>query len=254
LPQDAPVHQDLAALVFAPIPPRRRRSIAPSIAVVANGLPLDGDNEDRLAAIAQPLAFAANQSLFMGGEAAEAVFLVISGMLRAFKSLPDGRRLITGFMGEGDFIGLAVDGFYEYAVEAVTPITLRRFPRHRFEAILDESPRLRNTLLHNATEELRLAQDHMVLLGCKNATEKIASFLLQLARRNKRGGRSPSPVSLSMTRGDIADYLGMTAETVSRSLSLLRENGVIDFRAQRSVAILRFDKLVAQSGGSVSLE
>jgi CRP-like cAMP-binding protein len=113
---------------------------------------------------------------------------------------------------------------------------------------------LRNTLLHNATEELRLAQDHMVLLGCKNATEKLASFLLQLARRNKRAGRPPSPVSLSMTRGDIADYLGMTAETVSRSLSLLRENGVIDFRAQRSVAILRFDKLVAQSGGSVSLE
>ena len=192
--------------------------------------------------------------MFTGGETAGVVFLVINGMLRAFKSLPDGRRLITAFLGEGDYLGLAVDGRYQYAVEAVTPVNLRRFPRHRFEAILGDSPRLRNTLLHNATEELRLAQDHMVLLGRKSAMEKLTSFLLHLARRNKRAGRPPSPVSLSMTRGDIADYLGLTTETVSRTLTLLREDGVINFPASRKVAILRFDKLAALSSGSASPE
>lgn len=202
-------------------------------------------------AIARPVTIGANRALFLDGEAADDAFLVSTGAVRAFRLLPDGRRLITAFMFEGDFLGFAVDGRYEFAAETITPTRLCRFPRPRLDALLDDCPRLRNALLHFATEELRLAQDHMVLLGCKSATEKLASFLLHLARRTARGGTQAEPflVPLPMTRSDIADHLGLTTETASRTLTLLREKGTIDLPTLRSVAVLRPHELAALAGG-----
>ncbi len=245
------MHQDLASTALAPCLPRKQQAPAATCPELANYLPL-GDNElTRLMAIARPVPVAAHRRLFLDGEPADDTFLLSSGAVRTFRLLPDGRRLITAFMFEGDFLGFTVDGRYEFAAETITPARLCRIPRRRLDALLDDCPRLRNALLHFATEELRLAQDHMVLLGRKSATEKLASFLLHLARRHARDGRTTEPmqVPLPMTRGDVADHLGLTTETVSRTLTQLRATGAIDIPSLRSVTVLHPGALAALADG-----
>lgn len=248
----AGVRPQFASTAPAPCRPRKEQGTSPSCPELAHFIPLGDSELSKLKAIAQPDSVGANQRLFLHGEAADSAFLLSTGAVRTFRLLPDGRRLITAFMFEGDFLGFAVDGRYEFAAETITPVRLCRFPRHRLEALLDDCPRLRNTLLHFATEELRLAQDHMVLLGRKSATEKLASFLLHLARRNARGGAATTPavVPLPMTRSDIADYLGLTTETVSRALARLRTRGTIALPTLRNVAVLRPRDLDALAGGA----
>ncbi len=251
MPHHAAVHQDLTSTAAAPCLPRKQQAWALTCLELADYVPLGGDELSRLMAIAQPMEIGGNRALFLSGEAADGAFLVITGAVRAFRLLPDGRRMITAFMFGGDFLGFAVGGRYEFAAEAITPARLCRFSRRHLNALLDDCPRLRNTLLHLATEELRLAQDHMVLLGCKSATEKLASFLLHLARRNARGGTQANPalVPLPMARSDIADHLGLTTETASRALTQLRAKGMIDLPTPRSVALLRPHELAMLAGG-----
>ncbi len=235
-------------------PARAQSTGAALCAEVAHHIPIDADEIARLGAIAKPLAISANNVVISQGEAADHTFLVNNGALRVFRSLPDGRRLITAFLFEGDFLGFTVDDRYQFAVETITPVRLCRFLRSRFEALLDDCPQLRNTLLHFATEELRLAQDHMVLLGCKSAMEKLASFLLHLTWRIAHGGMRTSALSvpLPMTRSDIADHLGLTTETVSRSLAQLKARGIIDVPSPRNVAVLRPKELATLAGSRLT--
>ena len=111
------------------------------------------------------------------------VFTVISGMLKLSKLLPDGRRQITGFLMAGDYLGLAFAERYVCSAEAVTPVRLCRFPRSAFLGLLDQFPALEKALLGRAATELAAAQQQMLLLGRKNAHERVASFVLQLAER-----------------------------------------------------------------------
>jgi len=141
--------------------------------------------------------------------------------------LADGRRQITGFMFAGDFFGFGTPGEYGYAAEAITATTLIRFARRDVERATETSPALQRRLLAIANEELRNAQDQMLLLGRKTAHEKVASFLISLARRAERGSRPGNPVHIPMSRTDIADYLGLTMETVSRTITHFKCAGVI---------------------------
>ncbi len=172
--------------------------------------------------------FPAQTMLFDQGALAGGVFNVTEGMVRLYKSLPDGRRQIVGFALPGDFLGLALMDRYGVAAEAVTPVRVCRFARAAFLAYVDGKPHLLRRLHEFTGHELSLAQDQMVLLGRRSAAEKIAAFLLNMQTRYGRIGANSVTVPLPMSRQDIADYLGLTIETVSRTVTkLAREKALV---------------------------
>ena len=146
-------------------------------------------------------------------------------MLRLYKLLPDGRRQITGFLSAGHLLGLAPEGVCVYTAEAITEVSLCRYKRKAFDRLIDEVPGFAKRLLAVASHELCAAQNQMLLLGRKAATEKVASFLLLMADQQGKDGEAT--IDVPMTRNDIADYLGLTIETVSRTLTKLRQDGLI---------------------------
>jgi CRP/FNR family transcriptional regulator len=208
---------------------------------------LNGHELDRLNAIVSVVQIAPQQTLFCEGEPAHSLFNVTRGTLRVSKMLVDGRRQITGFLGPGDFLGLAFNDTYAYTAEAVTATRLCRFPRTKLEALLEEFPALEKRLLGVASNELAAAQDQMLLLGRKSAAEKVASFLLLLADRAKRQGRPANSVELPMTRTDIADYLGLTMETVSRTFSRFETEGAI--RSERAQVVIERPEVLEDLAG-----
>jgi CRP/FNR family transcriptional regulator len=181
-----------------------------------------------LDAISQVRHFSAKTLMFDQGALAGAVFNVTEGIVRLYKSLADGRRQIVGFALPGDFLGLALMDRYGVAAEAVTPVRVCRFPRAAFLTYVDGKPHLLRRLHEFAGHELSLAQDQMLLLGRRTAEEKVAAFLLNLQARYGRIGVRSVTVPLPMSRQDIGDYLGLTIETVSRTLTkLARDKAVI---------------------------
>lgn len=179
---------------------------------------------DRISHVAN---FAPKTMLFDQGALAGSLFNVTEGVVRLYKSLPDGRRQIVGFALPGDFLGLALMDRYGVAAEAVTPVTACRFGRSAFLAYIDDKPHLLRRLHEFAGHELSLAQDQMLLLGRRTAEEKIAAFLLNLQSRYGRIGATSVTIPLPMSRQDIADYLGLSIETVSRTLTKLAREKVI---------------------------
>ena len=188
---------------------------------------LEAEELRRLAEILTNMKVETAHTLFSEGDRADMLFNVTSGTMKLYKLLPDGRRQITGFLLPGDFLGLSVNDTYAYSAEAVTAATLCRFPRRRLEALLEEYPKMQRRLFAMASNELAAAQDQMLLLGRKNAKERIASFLLLLSQRAVRRGFKDNPVHVPMSRSDIADYLGLTTETVSRTFTQLKTSNVI---------------------------
>jgi len=181
----------------------------------------------RLLAIFTTIEFDPHQPIIDEGEQADYLFNVTDGAVKLYKLLPDGRRQITGFLFAGDFLGIAMNEKYAYSAEALGRVSLCRFPRRKLEALLDEFPKLEKRLLGMASNELVQAQDQILLLGRKTAQEKIISFLLNLSDRAIKRSNEPSPVALPMGRADIADYLGLTTETVSRTITHLKRDGLI---------------------------
>ena len=189
----------------------------------------------------------AGDVIFDEGEAADSVVTITSGTAKVFKLLPDGRRQITGFLFPGDFAGLALEGTYVYSAEAVTEVNLCRFPRRQLKSLLDRFPKMEQRVLRMTVNELTTAQDQMVLLGRKTASEKIASFLLMLCDRT--GQEESEEVAVPMTRTDIADYLGLTTETVSRTFTQLRKAGCIRLVDTGTVRLSDRDQLQDLSAG-----
>lgn len=189
------------------------------------------------------LVLDAGDILFAESDPAAHVFNVTDGTLKIYKLLPDGRRQVTGFLFTGDFLGLANAAAYAYSAEAVTPARLCRFQRRKLDGFLAEHPEMERRLLHRASNELAEAQEQMLLLGRKTAKERIASFLLLLSRRAEQRGESADPVFVPMNRTDIADYLGLTTETVSRTFTRLKTDGIIQLLPDGLVRLARRDAL-----------
>ncbi len=196
----------------------------------------------QLAAARMHQQAAPGETFLNEGEAATHFFNVVDGAVKVFKLMPDGRRQITGFLFAGDLLGLAFNDTYTYSAEAITPVKLCRFPRRQLERLLDAFPKMERRLLAMASNELAAAQEQMMLLGRKTAHERIASFLLSLARREERHGGGES-VMLPMTRTDIADYLGLTTETASRVFTSLKKRGYIELEAGGRVRFADRDSL-----------
>ena len=185
-------------------------------------------------------------SLIVEGDPAESVYTVLSGMLKLYKIMPDGRRQITGFLIPGDFVGLAFGDDYIYSAEAVVPTTACRFGRSQFNNLLKEHPTLERRLLSIVSTELAAAQEQMLLLGRKTAKERLASFLLALAERTGTADRAM--LSLPMVRLDIADYLGLTVETVSRTFTQFRKSDLLTNVDKDGCKIVSKDALAAVAG------
>ncbi|GAB4195746.1 MAG: helix-turn-helix domain-containing protein [Thalassobaculales bacterium] len=215
--------------------------------------PLDADETARLAAIITTLEAAPKDELFHEGQAAAYTYNVTAGTLKLFKSLPDGRRQITGFLFPGDFIGLGPHGHYAQSAEAVTHVKLCRFPRREFDRLLGDFPKLEHRLLEYAETELSAAQEQILLLGRKTAVERLASFLLMLEKRAMRRGLPGNPIAVPMGRTDIADYLGLTIETVSRLFTRLKTAQVVRLLEGNFVQVLDQAGLEDLAEGASSL-
>jgi CRP/FNR family transcriptional regulator, anaerobic regulatory protein len=210
---------------------------------------LRGSEIDRIAEIVSRISIPAGRTVFQEGDEADYVYNIISGALRLFKLMPDGRRQITGFLFPSDFVGIALKARYAYSAESVCDMTVCRFPRHKLEALFAEFPALETRLLETAGNELIAAQDQMLLLGRKTAAERLASFLLRLRARAMARGAKVDTVDLPMTRTDMGDYLGLTVETVSRTFTKLRQKGLIATPNPHEVEILDPDGLARMAEG-----
>ncbi|HSY85706.1 MAG TPA: helix-turn-helix domain-containing protein [Verrucomicrobiae bacterium] len=197
----------------------------------------------RLSAIIQGRRVETGGTVISEGDPATDLFNVVRGSVKLYKLLPDGRRQVTGFLFPGDFLGIALNDIYAYTAEALEPLQLCRFPRKKLEDLLVELPKLERRLLGETAHELAVAQDQMLLLGRKTAKERVASFLVSLSRRAVKRRRPASPLEIPMSRTDMADFLGLTTETVSRTLTQLRRAKLIADNGRKGIAILDRDGL-----------
>ena len=181
--------------------------------------------------------FPPKRVVFWEGDPARDVFEVTRGVLRVFRILPDGRRAIVGFIFAGDVIGLSFRDRYLFTAEAVTEVGIRRMPRSRFQALVDDAPALRSEVLSKLRDEMCAAQDQMLLLLHRSAEERVASFLQSVALRVADGVGRGVRIDLAMSRTDIADYLGLTIETVCRAITKLKGNGVISLDGPHRITI-----------------
>ena len=204
--------------------------------VIPPGLPATtlGDGLDRVASIRR---YAPRELVCQQADATDAAFYVVQGELKLYKLTPDGRRQIIAFLGKGEFIGFACGDEYSYSAEALTSVVVGRLPRRRLEQMAAESPALAARLFASARRELAFAHDQLLVLGRMTPLEKLASFLTRLSECEERRGGDPEHLSLSMSRLDIADHLGLTIETVSRCFTKLRKLGLIQLARAADVII-----------------
>jgi CRP/FNR family nitrogen fixation transcriptional regulator len=200
--------------------------------------PVDG----HLAAIAGERIFcseakyAKGTEIFGEGEDAEYVYQIISGAVRAYKLLSDGRRQINAFHLQGDMFGLENDATHRFTAEAIVRTKVRLTRRRSLLNTTANKEEGAARLLGLVTRNLQHAENHMLLLGRKTARERVAAFLLEMDGRLAQ----PNVMLLPMSRRDIADYLGLTLETVSRALSTLKDENMLRFDGptQRQVMLL----------------
>lgn len=188
---------------------------------------LSVDELSMLNALGNSVRFGPKDTLLVQGQPAPTVYNITSGTVRLYTLLPDGRRQIVGFALPGDFIGLSMHETANISAEAIDAVGACTFPRATYSALADSKPFLLRRLHDLATRELTLAQEQMMLLGRRSAEEKIICFLLTMQQRWARIGRSSVTVPLPMSRQDIADFLGLTIETVSRTLTRLARDRTI---------------------------
>ena len=176
---------------------------------------------------------------------------VLSGVIKLTKTLSDGRQQIVGLQFAPDFVGRPFREESALNAEAATDVSICSFPKAALERMMKESAGLEHRLLQQTLKELDEARDWMVTLGRKSAAEKVASLLLLIARNidpNKDPAAGSAEFDLPLSRADIADYLGLTIETVSRQLTKLRSDGVIDIRNNRHITVANLARLEARSG------
>lgn len=211
---------------------------------------LDCDKLGKFRRLGANFRLGAGQPLFHEGDPADRVFTITSGTLKLYKLLPDGRRQVTGFMHPGDVLGISVNNEHAFTAEALDNSQLCAFSRLRFDDFVEDNAAMERELYRLAAHELAAAQQQLVLLGRKTAAERVASFFLALAERiERRSGSAARFVDLPMSRLDIADYLGLTKETVSRVLAQLKQQRLIRLETIDCIEILDRAGLEATAAG-----
>ena len=171
-------------------------------------------------------------------EPADYIYQVLDGAVRSHKLLSDGRRQIGAFHLAGDIFGLENGSTHRFTAEAIVDTNVRLMKRRSLEHVAETDVLVALHLLNMTTTSLQHAEDHMLLLGRKTSLERVAAFLLEMDRRLTATG----VIALPMNRRDIADYLGLTLETVSRALSHLHSEGMLGFVGQTQRQIVLLDR------------
>tara|TARA_Y100000310_G_scaffold317550_1_gene370529 strand:- start:781 stop:1500 length:720 start_codon:yes stop_codon:yes gene_type:complete len=166
-------------------------------------------------------------NIFLQQEVSRNLYNITQGNVKVYHLLSDGRIQIIGFLYPGDFFGSYKLGKYNYSAEAIGDVKLCVFKQEVLDKYLEKNMNLAKELLHMISHELTLAQDRIGVLGKMNANERMAKFILNISNQRARIGWQDNPVSLPMTRQDIADYLGLTLETVSREITKLKTSNII---------------------------
>jgi CRP/FNR family transcriptional regulator, nitrogen fixation regulation protein len=189
--------------------------------------------------VATEFTYRKDEEIYGEDETAEYVYQVIRGAVRTYKLLSDGRRQIGAFHLSGDVFGLELGSSHRLAAEAIIDTTVRLVKRKSLEQAAAGDVQVARKLWTMTAGELQHAEDHMLLLGRKNAMERVANFLLEMDRRLAVAGM----MALPMCRRDIGDYLGLTLETVSRALSHLHSEGVLGFSGARQIVLRNRQRL-----------
>ena len=211
---------------------------------------LDNTEIDELGELSDRKHYRAGETIFEQATKASVFANIIEGTVKQSKLLPDGRQSITGFLFPGDFVGKVYAENQTSFIEAVTDTHICMFARGSLEDLLDKRPHLARRLFNLSNQSLERAEEWMLLLGRKTAMEKLASFLLLLSKRAAERGEDPDNIHLAMLRADIADYLGLTIETVSRRISGLKSEQIIQLGAGNMVRIVDRRALEAAANNS----
>ena len=207
---------------------------------------------ERLNRVGRSQKLAKGQTLQFAGDESLVFANVVEGVLKLSTSTADGREQIVGLLYPADFLGRLFAVRVDYDCTALTDAQLCIFPRKGFETALNDFQKLERSLLERTMAELDRTRQWMLLLGRKSAEEKVASFLLNIVERLKPEvckGRSDGPQTyvLPLTRGQIADVLGLTIETVSRQMTRLKSAGIVATPSTREVTILKPRQLEAMA-------
>jgi CRP/FNR family transcriptional regulator, nitrogen fixation regulation protein len=188
--------------------------------------------------IASEFNYRKGSEIYGEKEPAEYVYQLTAGAVRSYKLLSDGRRQIGAFHLVGDVFGLENGSFHRFTAEAIVDTSVRLIKRSSLERVAEADVSITHDLLYMTTDNLQHAEDHMLLLGRKTSLERVVAFLLEMDRRLTAAGI----LALPMCRRDIADYLGLTLETVSRALSKLHDDGILGFLGKNQRQIILLDR------------
>jgi CRP/FNR family nitrogen fixation transcriptional regulator len=187
------------------------------------------------------LSFSRNDEIYAEGDDADCWYKVVSGTVRVCRLLADGRRHVAEFCFSGDFFGLDSTSERPYFAEAVDDVIVIRYRRSPTEQLIDQNHALARVLRDAMLRDLANAQGRTLVLGRMTAAERVATFLLEMFDRRDR----KKALELPMSRNDVADYLGLTIETVCRTLSLFKRDGVIAIPNPHRIELLDRDALEA---------
>jgi CRP/FNR family transcriptional regulator len=210
------------------------------------------DEIEQLEEIKYYRSFEAGQTVIWAGDKMDFVASVVTGIATLTQTLEDGRTQMVGLLLPSDFVGRPGRESAAYNVTATTDILMCCFRRKPFEEMMERTPHIAQRLLQMTLDELDAAREWMLLLGRKTAREKIASLLSIVARRDAsiklRNATGRMTFDLPLTREAMADYLGLTLETVSRQISALKRDGVIELEGKRHVTVPDMDRLMLEAG------
>ena len=209
------------------------------------------DEMDLLENIKYYRSYAAGQSVFFAGDPLEFVASIVSGVASLTRTMPDGRVQMVGLLLPADFMGRPNRETIETDIIAETDLMLCCFRRKPFEKLITDTPHVGQRLLEMTLDELDAAREWMLVLGRKTAREKIASLLHMIATRMVKlspGADRQVSFILPLTRETMANYLGLTIETVSRQMSALKKDGIISFEDRRDIKVPDLDDLKAETG------
>ena len=196
--------------------------------------------------------YEAGQTLIWSGDRMDFVASVVSGIATLTQTMEDGRTQMVGLLLPSDFVGRPGRDTAAYNVTATTDLLMCCFRKRPFEEMMLATPHIGQRLLEMTLDELDAAREWMLLLGRKTAREKIASLLAIVARRDAslklKSSSGRMIFDLPLTREAMADYLGLTLETVSRQISALKRDGVIELQGKRHVTVPDFDRLLEEAG------
>ena len=188
--------------------------------------------------------------LFAEGDLVSHVYRIETGALALYRVLSDGRRQVMGFAYPGEIVGLGIDGAHTMNAQAVKPTRVRCVTIASLRQSAAKDPDLGFKLYEAMARELAATRDLMLTTGQRSASERVASFILALSRRNQRNGQDPRSIDLPMTRADIGDFLGLTIETVSRTFSKFKAMKLVDLPHSSQVRILDIAHLKGLAEGS----